>query len=107
MLDGEILPEVRRLAGDGRRVTLIFEREGWSPKCFEKWAGRRGFDMMRYRKGRYDPWPLDCSFEEVGHVRGKTVRYRLGQRSVRHASDKTIGALAVHAPSHRYSAKYQ
>ena len=35
MLRREILPEVRRLVGE-RRVTMAFDREGWSPKFFQE-----------------------------------------------------------------------
>ena len=28
MMDDELLPEIRKLAGEARRVTLIFDREG-------------------------------------------------------------------------------
>jgi len=31
-LDSTLLPEVRRLVGPRRRVTIAFDREGWSPK---------------------------------------------------------------------------
>ena len=52
MMDQELLPEIRRLAGDDRRVTLIFDREGWSPQRFKKWK-KAGFDVITYRKGKY------------------------------------------------------
>jgi len=81
MLDNKILPEVRRIVGEYRRVTVCFDREGWSPKLFEKWSSE-GFDVLTYRKGNYDPWPLECFFEVEGEVCGKTVKYKLGQRSV-------------------------
>ena len=81
MLDNKILPEVRRIVGEYRRVTVCFDREGWSPKLFEKWSSE-GFDVLTYRKGNYDPWPLECFFEIEGEICGKTVKYKLGQRSV-------------------------
>jgi len=81
MLDNKIFPEVRRIVGEYRRVTVCFDREGWSPKSFEKWSSE-GFDVLTYRKGKYDPWPLECFFEVEGEVCGKTVKYKLGQRSV-------------------------
>ncbi len=82
MLDNKILPEVRRIVGEYRRVTVCFDREGWSPKLFEKWSSD-GFDVLTYRKGKYDPWPLDCFFDVEGEVCGKKVKYKLGERSVR------------------------
>jgi hypothetical protein len=35
MLRRQILPEIRRLAGE-RRITIVFDREGWSPKFFRE-----------------------------------------------------------------------
>ncbi len=55
MLEEAVLPEVRGLVGQ-RRVTLIMDRECWSPKSFKNWS-QQGFDIMTYRKGSYDPWP--------------------------------------------------
>ncbi len=80
MLKNKILPEVRELAGKDRRVTLIFDREAWSPKSFEEWC-KKGFDVLTYRKGNYDPWPEECFYEVETDICGKTVKYKLGQRS--------------------------
>jgi transposase len=63
VLDGEILPEVRSLVGR-RRVTLVMDRECWSPRRFEAWS-RLGFDVLTYRKGRYEPWPQEVFTEHV------------------------------------------
>lgn len=82
MLETEVLPEARQLAGPDRRITLVFDREGWSPKSFAAWK-ERGFDVLTYRKGSYEPWPEECFFEVPSTVSGQPVTYRLGQRSVR------------------------
>jgi len=79
MLEDAVLPEARRLAGQ-RRVTLIMDRECWSPDSFEDWS-RRGFDVMTYRKGRYDPWPEEEFTEHQprgGRTRGDS--YKLAER---------------------------
>ena len=81
MLEKQILPEVRKLVGEERRVTVIFDREGWSPKKFEKWRKQK-FDVLTYRKGKYEEWPKACFFEVEVEVYGKVVKYKLGQRSV-------------------------
>jgi len=86
MLEREVIPELKKLAGEGNRVTLVFDREGWSPKCFEKWF-KAGIDVITYRKGKYDPWPEDCFIEVGSHVRGKAVKYLLGQRSIKINND--------------------
>lgn len=81
MMNAKILPEVRSLVGDSRRVTMIFDREGWSPKTFERWY-KEGFDVLTYRKGKYDSWPDECFVDVKMKVSGKEVVYRLGQRSI-------------------------
>ena len=81
-LDTTLLPEVRRLVGPTRRVTIAFDREGWSPKLFAKWK-EQGFDVLTYRKGVQSQWRKG-SFEKVkGTVGGKKVEYRLAEREVK------------------------
>jgi transposase len=46
-----ILADVRRLVGDGRRMTVIFDRGGFSPKLFARLIDA-GFDVITYRKGK-------------------------------------------------------
>jgi len=82
MLEKEVIPELKKLAGKGNRVTLVFDREGWSPKSFEKWV-EDDIDIITYRKGKYEPWPEDCFIEVESQVRGKTVKYSLGERSIK------------------------
>src|SRR5271165_3532092 len=45
-----LLREVRDLVGE-RRVTIVFDRGGWSPKLFDMMI-KGGFDLLTYRKGR-------------------------------------------------------
>lgn len=82
MLENSILPQIRDLVGEERRVTMVFDREGWSPKRFEVWR-KNGFDVLTYRWGSYDAWPEECFFEVNGEYEGKPVIYQLAQRSVR------------------------
>lgn len=79
MLRQEILPEVRRLVG-ARRVTVVFDREGWSPKFFRELAGQ-GFDVLTYRKGAYGAWPVRTFQTVAGVVDGRRVSYALAERS--------------------------
>jgi transposase len=77
----QVLPEVRRLVGE-RRVTLVFDREGWSPTWFKELYDA-GFDVLTYRRGKYEPWPLKM-FETVeGTVEGRPVSYELAEKTVR------------------------
>ena len=46
-----VLKDVRELVGE-RRVTIVFDRGGWSPKLFKELI-TDGFDIMTYRKGRF------------------------------------------------------
>ena len=45
-----LLREVREVVGE-RRVTIVFDRGGWSPKLFGTMI-KDGFDLLTYRKGR-------------------------------------------------------
>jgi hypothetical protein len=45
-----LLREVRDLVGE-RRVTIVFDRGGWSPRLFATMI-KDGFDLLTYRKGR-------------------------------------------------------
>src|SRR6201988_412359 len=45
-----LLREVREAVGE-RRVTIVFDRGGWSPKLFAAMI-KNGFDALTYRKGR-------------------------------------------------------
>jgi len=81
-MKGRVLPAVRALVGAERRVMVVFDREGWSPKWFQE-LSEQGFDVLSYRKGRYRQWPRSW-FEKVsGEVEGRRVQYELAERSVR------------------------
>ena len=54
MLPG-ILAQVRSLVGK-RRLTVVFDRGGYSPKLFQQILAA-GFDLLTYRKGRYPRIP--------------------------------------------------
>ena len=82
MMDQELLPQIRKLVGEERRVTLIFDREGWSPKRFRKWK-EAGFDVITYRKGKYRDWQRRCFKEVTVKVCGREVNYLLAERMVR------------------------
>lgn len=81
IVEKEIIPELKKLSKE-ERVTLVFDREGWSPNRFFKWR-EAGVDMITYRKGKYDPWPSDNFVELKSQVRGKPVTYMLGERSIK------------------------
>jgi hypothetical protein len=80
MIESKVIPEVKSLAGE-RRVTPIFDREGWSPKRFAQWF-EKGVDVITYRKGKYEPWPEDCFTETKSRIGDQPVSYRLAERRV-------------------------
>jgi transposase-like protein len=45
-----LLPDLRQVAGEGRRVTVCFDRGGWSPALFADIL-TAGFDLLTWRKG--------------------------------------------------------
>jgi len=45
-----VTDQIRELVAD-RRVTMVFDRGGWSPKLFRRLI-QDGFDIMTYRKGK-------------------------------------------------------
>jgi hypothetical protein len=81
-LDTSLLPEVRRLVGPRRRVTIAFDREGWSPKLFAKWK-KKSFDVLTYRKGEQSRWQKRFFTTVKGTVGGEKVEYCLAERKVK------------------------
>jgi transposase len=53
-----ILEEVREMVGHGRRITVVFDRGGWSPRLFKQMEAT-GFDVITYRKGKTERIPED------------------------------------------------
>ncbi len=45
-----LLPQLRQIVGEGRRVTVCFDRGGWSPALFADITAA-GFDLLTWRKG--------------------------------------------------------
>jgi transposase len=76
-----VLPEVRRLVGT-RRVTVVFDRGGFSPRLFQQILAA-GFDLLTYRKGRC-PRLARRSFRPHSLlVKGRRVSYVLADQEVR------------------------
>jgi len=79
MLPG-ILAELRRLVGS-RRVTIVFDRGGYSPKLFQQIVGN--FDFLTYRKRRVRRIPARCFHTRRTRVDGRTFTYLLADQEVR------------------------
>jgi transposase len=80
MLPG-ILDQVRALVGK-RRVTVVFDRGGYSPKLFQKILAA-GFGLLTYRKGRYPRIPRQRFQERRTRRDGRTITYVLADQEVR------------------------
>lgn len=76
-----VLDEVRRLVGT-RRITIVFDRGGWSPQVFQKIVAQ-GFDILTYRKGRSRRVPKRCFRECAACINGIDVRYMLADHKIR------------------------
>ena len=76
-----LLAEVRRLVGE-RRVTVVFDRGGWSPKLFATMI-KGGFDVLTYRKGRARRIPKHRFTRHEATIEGRPVRYTLADTGTR------------------------
>ena len=76
-----LLEEVRSLVGE-RRVTVVFDRGGYSPKLFLKLIAD-GFDILTYRKGRVRRVARSCFGPHEAVLDGRRVAYTLADQGVR------------------------
>jgi transposase len=79
MLPG-VLAEVRLLVGE-RRLTVVFDRGGWSPKLFAKLIAD-GFDILTYRKGRFRRVARKRFQKHRAVLDGKEVSYTLADQGI-------------------------
>lgn len=80
MLPG-LLEQIRLLVGQ-RRLTVVFDRGGFSPKLFQQILAA-GFDLLTYRKGRHRKIPRKC-FQTCRTSLGGGIRtYTLADQEVR------------------------
>jgi len=75
-----LLDEVRKLIGE-RRVTIVFDRGGWSPRLFQQILAA-GFDILTYRKGRFRRVPGSRFHERETTLDGRKVRYVLADQRI-------------------------
>lgn len=74
-----ILAEVRRLVGDERRMTVIFDRGGFSPKLFARLMAA-GFDVITYRKGKVRRLPAGQFARQRRKIDGVWRQYEVCDR---------------------------
>jgi hypothetical protein len=77
-----LLPDLRQVVGQGRRVTVCFDRGGWSPALFADITGA-GFDLLTWRKGPAPELPAD-TFTTItcADDRGRQHQYDLADTAV-------------------------
>ena len=76
-----VLEQIRALIGK-RRVTVVFDRGGFSPKLFV-WLIEHGFDVLTYRKGRCPRVPRKRFRRRAGRLDGRRIAYVLADQEVR------------------------
>ena len=74
--------DLRAIAGQGRRVTVCFDRGGWSPALFADITAA-GFDLLTWRKGPAPELPAD-TFTTItcADDRGRQHQYDLADTAV-------------------------
>jgi transposase len=82
-----ILQEVRNLFGTRRRLTVVFDRGGWSPKLFISILDM-GFDILTYRKGRFRHVAEKRFVFRKAKLEGRRVEYLLHDQPVRFLKGK-------------------
>lgn len=75
-----LLAEIRTLVGE-RRITIVFDRGGWSPKLFQDIIAQ-GFDILTYRKGRSRRLPRNSFSDHAAIIDGHKVAYVLADQGV-------------------------
>jgi transposase-like protein len=77
-----LLPDLRRIAGEGRRVTVCFDRGGWSPALFADITAA-GLDLLTWRKGPAPDLPPDAfTVITCDDDRGREHEYDLADTTV-------------------------
>lgn len=75
-----LLTEVRALVGE-RRITVVFDRGGWSPKLFRDIIAQ-GFDILTYRKGRSPRLARHRFSDHVAVIDGRKIAYTLADHGI-------------------------
>jgi transposase len=81
-----VLREVREVVGE-RRVTIVFDRGGWSPKLFATMI-KDGFDVLTYRKGHCRRINERRFIRRRAELDGRRVNYLLHDQPVRFLKGK-------------------
>ena len=83
-----VLEQARELAGDDRRMTVIFDRGGFSPRLFVRLV-EAGFDIITYCKGKTKEIAVGNFEKRVIEADGQKITYELNdQKKVRVGGEK-------------------
>lgn len=77
-----ILEQVRELIGPDRRITIVFDRGGWSPRRFCELLAMN-FDILTYRKGRVRRIAEKRFILRKARLDGRPVKYLLHDQAAR------------------------
>jgi transposase len=77
-----LLPQLRQVVGESRRVTVCLDRGGWSPALFAD-ITEAGFDLLTWRKGPAPDLPAD-EFTTItcADDRGREHEYDLADTTI-------------------------
>jgi hypothetical protein len=81
-----LLRQVRTAVAE-RRVTIVFDRGGWSPKLFRSMM-QEGFDILTYRKGKGRLVNEQRFVRRRAKLDGRWVSYDLHDQPVRFLKGK-------------------
>jgi hypothetical protein len=85
-----VLAQARELVGAGRRITVVFDRGGFSPQLFVDLI-RGGYDLITYRKGKTKDLDLASFAKQTFTAEGREVSYWLcDQAEVRVGKDNLV-----------------
>jgi transposase len=71
-----IVDQVKTLLPTERRLTVLFDRGGFSAKLFRQLIDS-GVDVITYRKGKWRRLPRHCFHEHVHQAAGQSLKYQL------------------------------
>ena len=83
-----VLQQAREIVGDDRRITVVFDRGGFSPQLFIRLI-EEGYDIITYRKGRSIPVAATEFSKQVFWMDGRKFEYWVAdQKEVRVGAER-------------------
>jgi len=82
-----VLHEARSVVGPHRRITIVFDRGGWSPRLFQKLI-KMNFDILTYRKNPFRRITEKRFVLRKARLDGRSQQYLLHDQPVRFLGGK-------------------